>query len=95
MNRRDRKFIFPFALLKYILEGLETYYDILSISGTCVFSYLTEYFDNQNNAMYLAHHNTKLNRYKIRRRTYIDTGIKYLEIKFNRIKDTMKKNVSN
>jgi paraquat-inducible protein B len=45
--------------------------------------------------MYLDHHNEKLNRYKIRMRTYEVTGGSFLEIKFkNNKNDTRKKRTS-
>ncbi|MCG8579884.1 MAG: polyphosphate polymerase domain-containing protein, partial [Bacteroidales bacterium] len=46
-----------------------------------ILSYSTTYFDTHLNSMYKAHHNGRLNRYKVRHRTYVDSGISFLEIK--------------
>jgi len=44
--------------------------------------------------MFTAHHNGKLNRYKIRRRSYVLSGISFLEVKFKNNKGrTIKKRI--
>jgi hypothetical protein len=43
--------------------------------------YETLYYDTQNFDLYLQHHNGKLNRYKIRHRTYVDSNSGFLEVK--------------
>ena len=45
--------------------------------------------------MFIAHHNGKLNRYIIRRRSYVSSGISLLEVKFNNNKGrTIKKRIT-
>ena len=56
--------------------------------------YSTIYYDTDTNGMYTAHHNGKLNRYKIRRRSYVLSGISFLEVKFKNNKGrTIKKRI--
>jgi len=82
MNRTDRKFWFNADILKYILKEVQNDYYILEISGETAMPYSTIYFDTPENSMFTAHHNGKLNRYKIRKRNYVISDIGFLEIKF-------------
>jgi len=66
----------------------------LTINEERSFSYKTVYFDTPTNEFFLAHHNNKLNRLKIRRRTYINTGTSFLELKLKTNKGrTVKKRI--
>jgi hypothetical protein len=82
MNRIDTKYLLPLSDLPTILEKAREDYYILTIDSKKVFTYNTAYFDTADYKMYLAHHNGKLNRFKIRKRKYIDSGDTFLEIKF-------------
>lgn len=94
MNRTDTKFWFHQSKLKSILEQVKNDYFVLCMLGETVFPYRTIYFDTQDNAMYQAHHNGKLNRYKVRRRTYVLSNMNFLEVKFKNNKGlTIKKRI--
>jgi len=82
MDRMDCKFVFSFTNLAPVLRILSDQYRVLAINSGKVFSYRTEYYDTPNLAMFTDHHNGKLNRYKIRQREYVESGIRFLEIKF-------------
>jgi len=82
MDRMDSKFVFSFTKLAPVLKSLWDQYKVLTINSAKVFSYRTEYYDTPNLAMFSDHHNGKLNRYKIRQREYIESQIRFLEIKF-------------
>jgi len=82
LNRIDTKYIVSLELLPQILEEIQPNYKSLDIKGERVFSYNSLYFDTPANYMYLAHHNGKLNRYKIRFREYISSKLCFLEIKY-------------
>jgi hypothetical protein len=82
LNRQDVKFMFHRNLLPAILEELKTNYRILSIDGKRFSRYETRYFDTADMKMYIQHHNGKMNRHKVRFREYIDSGLRYFEIKF-------------
>jgi hypothetical protein len=53
----------------------------LEIDGSVRFTYRTEYFDTSGRDLYRDHVQNKMRRYKIRERTYIDSGLSQLEIK--------------
>jgi len=82
MNRIDRKYWFHSSKLIQLLEQAVPYYNILEINGQRLMDYQTTYFDTPENAMYLKHHNRKLNRHKVRQRMYFSTDSSFLEIKF-------------
>ncbi len=81
MNRIDMKFITNrnvwLQLLPYFGKG----HLVQEVNGQRIASYHTTYYDTLDNAMYLAHHNGKKNREKIRMREYADTQQTFLEIK--------------
>ncbi|MDA3929347.1 MAG: polyphosphate polymerase domain-containing protein [Prolixibacteraceae bacterium] len=81
MNRTDQKYWFNCDKLSAILNEVQKNYFMLDIDGESVLPYYTTYFDTYENQMYLNHHNGRLNRFKIRRRTYVKSGISFLEIK--------------
>ena len=90
-NRIDSKFILPLSLLPELLEETRPYYSVLQINGQRTSNYYNQYFDTQSMSFYNDHHNGKLNRYKVRKRTYLDTDTQFLEVKFkNNQKRTLK-----
>lgn len=82
LNRRDTKYVFGLHKLIPMLESLRNHYSVLTIDGLRLFNYESMYFDTTNFSLYRAHHNGKLNRYKIRYRRYVDTDTCFFEIKF-------------
>ncbi|NQU54869.1 MAG: polyphosphate polymerase domain-containing protein [Bacteroidetes bacterium] len=94
MNRIDRKYWFHISLLNELLEKIIPYYDILEINGKRLMEYQSVYFDTVDNYMYVKHHNRKLNRYKVRRRTYLTTKDDFFEVKLKTNKKrTIKKRI--
>jgi len=81
MNRIDTKFLIGNAQLPELLKMAFNHYRIVDIDGKRVIPYSTIYFDTDDTQMYMMHHNGKLNRHKLRMRSYIDSGITFLEIK--------------
>ncbi|WP_372773800.1 polyphosphate polymerase domain-containing protein [Mangrovibacterium sp.] len=81
MDRTDTKYWFHVSQLADLLEEIRDDYFVLEIDGQKLLPYSTTYFDTQNNGMYTQHHNGKLNRYKVRRRSYVSSGISFLEVK--------------
>lgn len=95
MNRTDTKYWFNASALQAVLEAVQTNYFILNMNNEVTLPYSTVYFDTEENKMYNAHHNGKLNRFKIRRRSYVSSGVSFLEIKFKNNKGrTLKKRIS-
>lgn len=92
MNRTDKKYWFHAEKLESILESIKDDYFALTIQGDHDLAYSSVYFDTANNFMYTTHHNGKLDRYKLRKRSYISTGISFLEVKFKNNKSRTIKN---
>ena len=91
MNRVDSKFVLPIAFLPDLLLQLQSHYSILEIDGNRISNYNNQYFDTPDLSLYQDHHNGKLNRYKLRRRRYVDTDTEFLEVKLkNNQKRTIK-----
>ncbi len=82
MDRFDKKFVFSAERLPAILSKASAKYRILQIDSDRVFTYNSLYYDTLGYTMYHDHHNQKLNRFKVRRREYVNSGQVYLEIKF-------------
>lgn len=87
MNRVDTKFVFHLDMLSDILHQIQDDYKILEIDNKRIFKYESLYFDTPNFSHYMAHHNGKPNRIKVRYRKYTDSGDVFFEIK-KRIKDS-------
>jgi hypothetical protein len=82
MSRVDSKFLLPVSLAADLLTSMGDSYTVLEINGRRSFNYVTTYYDTALNTHYLAHHNGRLNRFKIRRRTYVESHSSFLEVKF-------------
>lgn len=82
MDRTDTKFTFNIKDLPSILEEAKIYYKVLNVEGNRISRYKTLYFDTQDFDLYNEHHSGKLNRYKIRHRTYVESNLGFLEVKF-------------
>ena len=82
MDRTDTKFTFNINMLPVILGEAKEYYRILEVEGNRISRYKTLYFDTEDFDLYNEHHSGKLNRYKIRHRTYVESNIGFLEVKF-------------
>ncbi len=82
MNRIDRKYWFAIENLQSILVAISDSYFVLNIDGHSSMPYSTTYYDTEDNDMFIDHHNGKLNRYKVRKRQYLISGIGFLEVKF-------------
>ena len=81
MNRMDSKFVFQAWKLPCILQRLIPNYRVIEINGARSHRYETLYFDTPDHKLYLNHHNQRLNRFKVRSRKYLDSGLCYFEIK--------------
>lgn len=81
MDRTDTKFAFHISQLPKVLSMVKPYYRSLDIGGKRMARYKTLYYDTPDMQLYTLHHNGKLNRYKVRHRTYLDSGLGFLEVK--------------
>ena len=81
MNRLDRKYLATLSQLEQLLKMAQGKY-YAQANGDSRFSpYRTIYLDTPDEEMYLAHHNGRLVRQKVRVRTYLDSGDTFLEVK--------------
>lgn len=96
LNRTDTKFLMPTYRLPELLKLAQADYQVLEIDYMRDFSYKTIYFDTDDFSLFKIHQTGKMNRYKIRHRTYEATGIAFLEIKFKSNKNrTLKWRINN
>ena len=87
MNRTDTKFILTRSSLEEILSAIQSSYRILEVNGLRQSRYETLYYDTPAFKFYRGHQNGKRNRYKIRKRSYLDSNLNFLEVKFKSNKD--------
>jgi hypothetical protein len=81
MDRIDSKFVAPVSLLPTLLEEMFPYFRVQIINDKRIAPYCTQYFDTPNLEMFVMHQNRKLNRQKIRIRSYTDSNLSFLEVK--------------
>lgn len=81
MNRTDTKFVMHRSFFNEILPQLMEDYKVLEIEGNRISNYKTLYFDEPEFNFYLAHHNGRGNRFKVRIRNYVESGLFFFEIK--------------
>jgi len=81
MNRVDTKYLFSVGKLPLLLQNVMADYCILEIEHHREFRYKTVYFDTPEHLFYNQHVTGKLNRSKVRVRTYESNGLTFLEVK--------------
>lgn len=81
MNRVDTKYVTRIDILDVILKKAARDYMVLETASSRISGYDTLYFDTPSLEMYVAHHNRRLRRFKVRTRTYLTSGESFLEIK--------------
>ena len=81
MNRTDTKFMVSRAQLDDMLLHLGANYRILEVGTARINRYQTLYFDTVDFRCYREHHNGKRNRFKIRKREYVESQLSFLEYK--------------
>ena len=81
MNRTDTKFVAGIERVRELLFMAKNDYFVQQTGGMRILSYYSVYFDTKTFDMYVAHQNDKLNRQKIRIRSYVDSGDNFLEVK--------------
>lgn len=86
MRRVDTKYILHRAQLPVVLEKVSHLYRILEIDGRRAMRYASQYFDTANRMFFNDHHNRRAKRAKVRIRSYVDSGLSFLEIKQKSVK---------
>ncbi len=95
MNRTDTKFVTSMPRLLRLLEMVREDYYVQDIDGQRNMLYDTTYFDTTDFSMYRQHLHGHANRQKIRFRTYVSSGLQFMEVKTkNNHGRTKKKRIS-
>lgn len=81
MRRIDSKYLVPVLWANEFLLSLKQHYYIVENRSLLMPEYYSEYMDTNDFAMYLAHHNKRPKRYKVRVRHYMASGDVLLEVK--------------
>jgi hypothetical protein len=81
MTRVDRKYFLPRGLFIDLLAATRDDFRVLEIDGKHRFEYRTAYFDTPDFRFYRDHVQERRHRFKVRTRTYVDTGTCHLEVK--------------
>lgn len=81
MNRTDTKYLLSLDTLHALLICALADYRAQEVDNERNIAYHTVYLDTEDKAMYLAHHNGRRVREKIRVRTYLSSGVSFFEVK--------------
>lgn len=81
LTRLESKYVVTLDVVKHLLQDTCGTYDVLDIDGRREFDYETRYYDDDRFSSYYAHHQGRRRRFKVRTRTYVDSGLSYVEIK--------------
>jgi hypothetical protein len=81
LTRLDRKYLLPATALPAVLDRMPAGVRALEIDGRRAFGYRSVYFDTAALDAYLAAAFQRRRRFKIRVRTYLDSGLDFVEVK--------------
>lgn len=80
-TRVDRKYVLPLSDLPAALEALPDGSEVLEIDGELSLRYASQYFDTPQLDSYFGAVRKRRRRFKVRARTYVDSGGSFLEVK--------------
>ena len=81
LTRVDRKYLVPLERAQDLINGLTPDARVLDIDGRRRFSYTSTYFDTPGLEAFMLAARKRRRRFKVRTRTYLDTGLCFLEVK--------------
>ncbi|MFK4099437.1 VTC domain-containing protein [Streptomyces sp. NPDC019531] len=81
LTRFDRKYVLPVVDLPLVFGGLDEDVRVLEIGGERQFGYRSLYFDTPGLDGYLGAARRRRRRFKLRIRTYLDSGEHFVEVK--------------
>ncbi|WP_336210248.1 polyphosphate polymerase domain-containing protein [Nonomuraea sp. LPB2021202275-12-8] len=83
MTRVDRKYLVSASTMTRLAAELGGGFAVLRIGGWRQFRYTSTYFDTPDLLTFRQHRQDRRRRFKIRTRTYLDGGGRWLEVKLN------------
>ena len=81
LTRVDRKYLVPLERAQELVGGLSSEARVLDIDGRRRFSYASTYFDTPGLEAFILTARKRRRRFKVRTRTYLDSGMCFLEVK--------------
>lgn len=81
MKRVDKKFLLSRDQLAEFLNRIGPEFRAMEIAGRRVFGYSSTYFDTEDLDQFRAHRQGRRRRFKVRTRTYLDSGLCMFEAK--------------
>lgn len=81
LTRVDRKYLLPLPAAQEVVDGLGGRARALTIDGRRCFAYASAYFDTPDLDSYLLAARKRRRRFKVRTRSYLDSGLCFLEVK--------------
>lgn len=81
LNRIDRKYVIPRAALPDLLAAVPADTQALTIAGQRTFGYRSVYLDTPDLVTFKLAGQKRRRRFKVRTRSYLDTGTSWLEVK--------------
>ena len=81
LTRVDRKYLVPLERAQELVGGLSSEARVLEIDGRRRFSYASTYFDTPGLEAFMLTARKRRRRFKVRTRTYLDSGLCFLEVK--------------
>ena len=94
LQRTDTKYLLSKDRLLDLFPALFEHYYVLEVEGKRTSAYHTIYLDTPDKKYFKQHHQGRYKRHKVRFRTYIETGISFLEVKLKQKGITNKKRIS-
>ncbi|WP_242454242.1 polyphosphate polymerase domain-containing protein [Bailinhaonella thermotolerans] len=90
-TRLDRKYLVPVGAFAELIGLAGREYGVLEIGGLRRFRYSSTYFDTPGLLTYRGHVQGRRRRFKVRTRSYLDSGACMFEVKLNGARDSTDK----
>ncbi len=81
MTRVDRKYVLDRSQVAEVLSGVDSHTRVLETGGVRTQAYRSTYFDTPDRQCFRATAHPRRRRFKVRTRTYVDSGTAFLEVK--------------
>lgn len=95
MHRVDQKYLVPAATFRQLMDlaahALGDGLRVLDIDGQRVMGYESVYYDSPDLLGFRAHVQGRRRRYKVRSRSYVETGVSFVEVKYKTPAQTTRK----